>query len=347
MEYGDYGYKLTTNGRNLITACGAAEKALKLTRVAVGSGMVAEGVDLADVHELLEYVSDGEIGERAHEEDRLYLTVQYSNSLHTSVPTFYLDEFIVYAEDPETGEEVDLLYATLGNYKQPIPAYREGVPGSVFNFPLVIVVSDEINVEISASPGLVTYAELDEAVDAATRAAMEELQPGWSVCGSLQLTIPAAGWTPADPANQDYAFVCDVTAPGVTNGMTPIGAPLPGYFHIAADAGMMNGCAALTNVIRFFSQNIPAEDIVCKIDLLRMGGSGGGSGTVDPGVGLGFSMDGKLNVLLGNGLSADSENKINVDHTEVVTEDDMLDEDETEESVRNILLHGTSSGGEG
>ena len=342
MEYGDYGYKLTTNGRNLIAACGASEKALKLTRVAVGSGMIAEGVDLADVHELVNYVTDGEIGARVHEDDRLNLTIQYSNSLHKTVPTFYLDEFMVFAEDPDTGNEVDLLYATLGNYKQPIPAYREGMPGSVFNFPLVIVISDEINVEISTSPGLVTYDELENAVDAATRTAMEELQPGWSVCGSLQLTIPASGWIAAETVTEDYAYTCDVAARGVTTAMTPIGAPLPGYFGIAADAGMMNGCSVLNNVVRFFSKNVPAADIVCKLDLLRMGGTGGGGGTVDPGVGLGVGMDGKLNVLLGNGLSVDSENHINVDHQEVVTAADMLDEDETEESVKNILLHGGS-----
>lgn len=336
----EYGYKVTTNGRNLISACMAVEKPLKLTRVSVGSGTVADGVDLATVHELIAYVADGEIAERSHEDERLNLTIQYANALHKSVPTFYLAEFMVFAENPETGEETDLLYATLGDYKQPVPAYVEGVPGSVFNLPLVLVVSNDLTVEIDASPGLVTYAQLETSVEAATREAMEELQPGWAVCGALQLTIPVSDWVPADTINDDYAYTCDVAANGVTSAMTPNGAPLPGYFKIAAEAGMMNGCSVLNNFVRFYAKSVPTADIVCELKLLRMGGTGGGGGAVDPGVGLGFTMDGKLNVLLGNGISVDSENHLNVDKQEVVTEADMLDEDETEESVKNILLKG-------
>lgn len=163
MEYGDYGFKVTTNGRALIAKILASKGTLDLSRVAVGDGLVAEGVDLADVHELVNYISDGEIGTLTSENERLYLTVQYSNVLHREIPTFYLSEFIVYAKDPESGENVDLLYATLGNYRQPVPAYRADVPGSVFNFPLVIVLSSEINVEVSATPGLATVTDLEDA----------------------------------------------------------------------------------------------------------------------------------------------------------------------------------------
>ena len=155
-----YGYKPTTNGRRVITGCLAKEVPLRLTRVAVGNGQVGEETNLADVHELLGYVAEGAIGERRHEEDRLYLTVQYANSEHPEVDTFYLSEFMVYAEDPDTGEETDLLYATLGDYIQPVPAYSTEMPASVFNYQLVLVISDEINVEIAASPGLVTFEEL-------------------------------------------------------------------------------------------------------------------------------------------------------------------------------------------
>lgn len=338
----DKGYKVTTNGRSVIAACMAAEKPLKLTRVGIGSGMVEEGVDLADVHELLEFVANGEISERSHEGERLNLTVQYANSMHKTVPTFYLTEFMVFAEDPDTGEETDLLYATLGDYRQPVPAYVEGVPGSVFSMPLVLVISNDLTVVISAAPGLITYDQLESSVATATREAMEDLQPGWSVCGSLDLTIPVSGWEDADPATEDYSFFCDVPAEGVTDAMVPEGTPLPGYFSVTADAGMMMGCTVINGAVRFYSQRIPDRDVLCHITLFRMGGSGGGGASVDPGVGLGFGMDGRLNVLLGNGLSVDDDNNINVDHAEVVTEDDMLDEDETEESLRNILTADSS-----
>lgn len=85
---------------------------------------------------------------------------------------------------------------------------------------------------------------------------------------------------------------------------------------------------------------IPEADILCEINLLRLGSSGGSGGSVDPGVGLGFTMDGKLNVQLGSGLSVDGSNHINVDRTEVVTDADMLNEDETAQSLKDILLSG-------
>lgn len=318
----------------------ATEKPLKLTRVSIGSGTVSEGTDLADVHQLLSYVVDGEIAERSHEGERLNLTIQYANSLHKAQATFYLAEFMVFAEDPETGSEVDLLYATLGDYKQPVPAYVEGVPGSVFNLPLVLVVSNDLSVEITASPGLVTYAQLEESVKRATDEAMEGLQPGWSVCSTVRPTIPVSGWVKAEEPTSDYAYICDVTVSGVTEAMIPHGCPVPGYFGYAFDAGMMASCSVQNDSIRFYAQRIPEADILCEINLLRLGSSGGSGGSVDPGVGLGFTMDGKLNVQLGSGLSVDGSNHINVDRTEVVTDADMLNEDETAQSLKDILLSG-------
>ena len=119
----EYGFKPTTNGRALIAACGALEQPLKLTRVTFGSGLVSEGTNLADQHQLVAPVADGTIGERMHENDRLYLSVQYDNSKHPEQAAFNLAEFIIYAMHPETQTETDVAYATLGDYQQPVPAY--------------------------------------------------------------------------------------------------------------------------------------------------------------------------------------------------------------------------------
>ncbi len=156
----DYSYKPTTHGRSVMAACMAMEKPFKITRVAFGSGKVDEGTDLADVHQLLEHVADGTVAERRHKDDRFYLTIQYANTAHPDVKTFLLTEFIVYVEDPETGKDTDLLYGTLGDYRQPVPAYNPMLGPGVFNFPLTLILSDEINVILSAPAGLVTHAEL-------------------------------------------------------------------------------------------------------------------------------------------------------------------------------------------
>lgn len=334
----DYGYKVTTNGRNLMAALMALGSGLTLTRVAMGSGTVEDGTDLADVHELISYVTDGTIGGRSHQDDLLNIAIQYANSANPDQPTFYLAEFMVYATDPETGEETDLLYATLGDYKQVVPAYSSGAGSTVFNFPLTLVVSNDIDVTISAPAGLVTYDELEAAVATAAEEIMERMQPGWSVCGALDLTIPVSGWVESNSGSAEYAYVCDVEAEGVTSAMIPSGAVLPGYFAIASKAGMLGGCEARNNCLRFYSATIPDADILARVNLFRMGGSGGGGGSVDPGVGLSYSMDGRLNVNVGDGLSVGADNTLNVDRQEVVTDSDMLDEDETEESLRDILL---------
>lgn len=158
----DYAYKLTTHGRAVMAACMALEKPFHVTRVAFGSGKVSEDANLADVHELLEYVSDGAVADRSHKDDRFCLTIQFANSEHPEVKTFLLSEFIVYGEDPATGAETDLIYGSLGDYRQPVPAYNPAYPPSVFNFPLEIILSDEINISISAPAGLVTFDDLSD-----------------------------------------------------------------------------------------------------------------------------------------------------------------------------------------
>ena len=333
----EIGYKPTTHGRALLAKLMALESPLKLSRVAFGSGRVPDGTNLADVHELVSYVVDGEVAERRHDGDSYYLTVQYTNALHMDLPLFYIGEFMVYATDPETGEEVDLLYATLGDYQTPMPKYREDQGAVLFNLPLVLIISDEIEVKIDAAPGLITYEDLQRAASEAVKEALDQIQPGWSVAGSVQLTVPADGWVEASDANEDYAYICDVPAAGVTNAMIPLGGPMPGYYGIAQRAEVLNGCNVLNGKIRFMSKHVPEGNIVAKINLLRMGGSGGGGGNVDPGVGLGWGMDGRLNVLLGSGLSADEENKINVDKAEVVTDEDMVDEEEAARDIAKIL----------
>ena len=63
MEEQMYEYKITTHGRAVMAACMALEAPFRVTRVAFGSGKIAEDAELADTHELLEYVSEGAVAE--------------------------------------------------------------------------------------------------------------------------------------------------------------------------------------------------------------------------------------------------------------------------------------------
>lgn len=168
------GYKITAKGRELLAALLFAGEKLEITRVAVGSGRVEEGVDLADMTDLVQYVAEGTVTRCRHENNILHLAVQYSSNDTPGLDAFFLAEFIVQARDPETGKNVTLLYATLGDYVQPVKAYSETLPPDIRNYPLMLTVSDEIDVEVTAPAGLVTYRALMEEIQI-VRSELEEL----------------------------------------------------------------------------------------------------------------------------------------------------------------------------
>lgn len=114
-------------------------------------------------------MADGAIVNRRHQDDHFYFTIQYANSRHPDVKTFYLAEFIVYIQDPVTGGETDLLYGTLGDYRLPVPQYHDSIAPSVFDLPLVLVISDDVTVSVTAPPGLVTWDELQKTINDALK----------------------------------------------------------------------------------------------------------------------------------------------------------------------------------
>lgn len=281
----DYAYKITTNGRAAMAAYMAlGDKPFHLTRVAFGSGRVEEGANLADVHELLEYVSEGAISERSHQDDRLRLTIQYANSAHKDVPTFLLSEFAVYVEDPETGAETDLLYGTLGDYRQPVPAYHLEYPGSVFNFPLEIILSDELQVSVSAPAGLVTWDDLAQTIRTIA-------------VSRRSLTIPAEGWEKAGEGT--YPCRLELAAEGVTTKQIPTLTVLEAGEDAASACGLAPWVETLDGAIRLAAVSVPAEPIPASLTLQgdAAGIVVGPDGVVDRfalGAGLRYDQDGGL-----------------------------------------------------
>lgn len=315
----EYRYKPTTHGRNVMAACMALEQPLKITRVAFGSGKVEESVNLADVHQLLTYVTDGAVAERRHEDDRLYLTIQYANSEHKAVGTFLLSEFMVFTQDPESGEETDLIYGTLGDYRQPVPAYNPAFPPSEFNFPLTLIISDEINVSVSAPAGLVTHRELTGIIDAMG-------------VRRIDLTIPASGWTSGGDGR--YPYHRDIPVQNVTERLIPDLTVLPEGEVEAANCGLAPHIQTIDGAVRVFAAAVPDSAIPAVLTLqgdasgyCAVDSGGGGTytlppatanslGAVKPGAGLVVAPDGTMSV-----STVDEEDL----HKEVVN---ILNEDE-------------------
>lgn len=264
----DHAFKLTTNGRALIAACVDLEKPLQVSRVAVGSGMVPDGTDLADVHALFDYVADGSIGDRYHENDHLYITIQYANSEHKEQPTFFLSEFIVYAKHPETGMETDLLYATMGDYRQPVPAYRAERPGSVFTFPLVIVVSDEIDVICSAPAGLVTQSDLERSVAQAVAA---------NATACINIVITAANWQSIDG---EWPWRLDLPCKKAAVQHIPDVTIHRNHLGTAARCGLCPEAETVDGGLRFYAMAQPEADMEATVQLANAGsGTAGVDGT--------------------------------------------------------------------
>lgn len=291
----DYAYKITTHGRFVMAACMALEKPFHITRVAFGSGRVGEDVNLADIHELVTYVSDGAVAERTHRDDRLNITIQYANADHPETPVFLLSEFIVYVQDPETEEETDLLYGNLGDYRQPVPAYYPAYPPSVFNFPLTIILSSELSVQVSAPAGLVTWDDLRRLTDSLAIVQKD-------------IAIPAEGWE-EDP-RAGYCVRLDLPMRGVTDRLLPSITIAPEGEAEAAACGLCPAAETGKDLVRLRAVKPPEAEIPASVrlarncaDLILPGGDLSVSiatmetpGLIKPGPGLLIAPDGTLSV---------------------------------------------------
>jgi len=218
----------------------------------VGSGLVAEGA------ELVRYTAEAAITDRRHEGERLFLTVQYSNKAHPEIGTFQLAEFMVFCLDPETGQETDLLYATLGDYRQPVPAYNSGFPASVWSYPIVMVVSSVLQVTVTASPGLVTWEDLQAAIDRLTLGVMTN-----------ELTLPLAASGGEDLLTDEGTPILAVYHPnqcgGVMAALNALEGELSGRIaRTASDARTRAdgaGRAALAGARAYTDAELAAHDV--------------------------------------------------------------------------------------
>ncbi len=154
-------FKVTTNGNAAVIACMALSRPPRITRVAFGAGLVPEGTDLADMHAPVAPVADGAVLDVQHAGNRLSFTVQYANVNHPDIEDFPLSEYLVYIIDPETGEETDYLYGTLGDYRQPMPQYQAGAGACVFSYPLEVILSGALEVHVDAPADLSTWLDLE------------------------------------------------------------------------------------------------------------------------------------------------------------------------------------------
>lgn len=161
----------------------------------------------------------------------------------------------------------------------------------------------------------------------------------------LDIIIPANGWVVDETPSTDHKFICDIVNDEITSEMFPVGSSYLGSIGVSTAAGMLCGCETFNGYIRFYADERPLLDIHAIVALFEKSnghGGGGGGEDVEAGDGLAWSTDGKLAVKIGNGLKFDENRAIAADPQKVFTDNDLLDEDATEQDLKEILLSENS-----
>ena len=155
------GFTITKQGWHLLAKLLAGDK-LEISKIMVGSGKVPEGVNPGEITELVRPVALATSTVPQVEDKQVSFIVEYRSDLNGGLAEgFWLNEFGVYANDPDEGE-VLLYYATMGDYPQYVAAYN-GQAVDVRRYPVVIALSECYNVELKPPAGAwVTFEELIE-----------------------------------------------------------------------------------------------------------------------------------------------------------------------------------------
>jgi hypothetical protein len=163
--------------------------------------------------------------------------------------------------------------------------------------------------------------------------------------GSYKLTLEADGWKPArseddyeNAGGMDYyQCIYDAELSDSTSELVPVGVASPGSFYTTTKAGVLNGCETHDGFIRFFAQRIPEADIQATVTLFGKGGGSGETGSVSIGQGLKRDASGAIAVRIGEGLDFDSANAVTVRKETVMTSEDLLNEEETQQEIVDML----------
>jgi hypothetical protein len=337
-EDGSYG---SAAGIALIAKVLAGRCAMKYTRVAVGKGNIPDDKTPKTMTEPADYVMDAVIAGITNPVDgECQVTVQI-NSANVD-KGFYCTAVVLYAEDPDEGE-VPYTYLVLENEPEWIrPA--SSIVGKLATIDLIAAVGDVDTVTAAIDPEAIAGIIMD-----AVGSAMKKLEESGQIMdqktvetmirkeiaehgsggyyGTYFLTLAASGWEQADEESPDYSYIYTAELPDSTSALIPSGAPLLGSFHIAEDAGVVNGCETGDGVVKFYSKEIPAADISTCIILFGKGGGGESDLTVATREQLGH-------VKIGNGIEVTEDGTISANAK--VSEDQIATSDDTSEMLKEI-----------
>lgn len=166
-----YGFIITANGWSVLSRVMSGDKILKLAGVVFGKGRCEDNENPATFTQLKEPVADGSTSnvfvENSYNEDgsvsqaTISFIAEYNSSSTatnvTGVPAssiyddFFINEFGVYAVDPDSGENVMIYYASLGDTPHPVTSFSKGAI-DIRRYPVSIALSENMSVQLIYPP---------------------------------------------------------------------------------------------------------------------------------------------------------------------------------------------------
>lgn len=337
MSY--YGGTITVAGRNLITSL-VTGKTIEFTRVVVGSGAMPENKEPIDMTALVQPIAEGVSTIPTVDGGVLSMTVEYRNDLNGGLKEgFWLREFGVFAKTEDT-EEILLYYATLGDSPQPVNAYKDNRI-DIRRYPITIALELDANVVVSYNPGsFITSGEAQTLLAAMVQDAVKDVGGAYI----MDITIPKADWKWGSGVDVDEGYIgkypcyVDVAIDKAKAEQFPTVALSKAALVTAYNCGLCPTVEAKAGALRFWSQQVPNEDMKASVALISNGGTGGsssgGSGTYVLPVATTTRLGG---VKIGHGVTVDADGTISVIGGGSISDGDIANADELNNALDDVF----------
>ncbi len=307
-----YGFTPTSAGRALIAGLLTGET-FTISRVMVGSGKPASLEEMAALSDLVEPIAEATSSKPIRSGDTTNLTVEYRSDLNGGLQTgFWLSEFGIFARDGE--QEILAFYGCLGEFPQWVGAYTPGVAPDIRRYPCSIPISGGVNVQIDYHAA--AFITSEEAA-----ALLADMVQGVGGIQILGITLPAEGWTEAEPGGEEYPWVLDLSLAGVTETQYPSVSIHKESLELSRVAGLCPTVQTLAGNLRFWAREKPLEAMEATAALIspRGGFSGGDAG------GLPIATANTLGgVMIGENVNVTSDGKISVKEIPVPAENSEI-----------------------
>ena len=145
---------------------------------------------------------------------------------------------------------------------------------------------------------------------------------------ATKFSIPETGWTKGTGI---YEYTIDIPSESITENLIPMLTILPTSVGEAASCGLCPACETISGALRLYAKNEPQTAMEGSLTLIF---PKGGGGNVD----LPIATESALGaVKIGNGLTVQSDGTLSVNKDTVMTNEDLVDEEEAKADLAEIL----------